>query len=89
MFLLHFIAFALVLVFFLFVLLHLRFVAFLCSVVFAFHCVGIQSHVHTTLQGSNNSHIPYSGKYWRGIKFGGLAVLEASRQIKIGQYIVN
>ena len=33
--------------------------------------------------------IPYSRKYWRGIKFGGLAVLEASRQIKIRQYIVT
>ena len=34
------------------------------------------------------AYIPYSQKNWRGVKFGGLAVLETNRQSKIGQYVV-
>ena len=38
---------------------------------------------------SNICWLPYSRKYWWGIKFGGLAVSEAKYQIKIRQYIVH
>ena len=33
-------------------------------------------------------YIPYSRKFWRGIKFGGLAVNLCNRQIKIRQYFI-
>ena len=36
-----------------------------------------------------SSHIPYSRKIWRGIKFGALADRSTYRQIKIRQYLIH
>ena len=35
---------------------------------------------------SNESRLPYSRKYWRGIKFGGLAVCEQTAKLKSANF---
>ena len=46
-----------------------------------------ESNEQCRKEKKEQNELPYSRKYWRGIKFGGLAVLEANLQIKISQYI--
>ena len=44
--------------------------------------------VASALTGIHRDSLPYSRKFWRGIKFGGLVVNLCNRQIKIHQYFI-
>ena len=49
------------------------------------HTPALYIYRQTALCGTVHSHIPYGRKFWRGIYFGGLAVLRAIRQYFIRQ----